>query len=163
LIAGQKNPYPIALHRKGKEASLKPQSEQTHVRHRDDGCLERARSREGGPAIRSAFRAVIWIVLGDVSEQRVARLLCRSEIIHLVGLRRSLVSFKHGSWLNIAEIELTVLSNICLSQWIPDEATLRRQVEANARAQRECPARQLAFHHPRRPAKMLACYPRASN
>ena len=46
----------------------------------------------GEPAIRSALRAVIWIVLGDVSEQRVARLLCRSEIIHLVGLRRSLVS-----------------------------------------------------------------------
>jgi hypothetical protein len=29
---------------------------------------------------------------------------------------------KHGSWLNIAEIELAVLSNMCLSQRIPDEA-----------------------------------------
>ncbi len=40
---------------------------------------------------------------------------------------------KHGSWLNIAEIELAVLSNMCLSQRIPDEDTLRRQVEANVR------------------------------
>jgi hypothetical protein len=40
------------------------------------------------------FKArVILIVLGAVSEQRVARLLCRCEMIHLVGLRRSLVSF----------------------------------------------------------------------
>lgn len=38
---------------------------------------------------------------------------------------------KHGSWLNIAEIELAVLSNMCLSHRIPDEDTLRRQVEAN--------------------------------
>jgi hypothetical protein len=40
---------------------------------------------------------------------------------------------KHGSWLNIAEIELAVLSNMCLSQRIPDEDTLRQQVEANVR------------------------------
>jgi hypothetical protein len=38
---------------------------------------------------------------------------------------------KHGSWLNIAEIELAVLSNMCLSQRIPDKETLRREVEAN--------------------------------
>lgn len=40
---------------------------------------------------------------------------------------------KHGSWLNIAEIELAVLSNMCLSQRIADEGTLRREVEANVR------------------------------
>jgi hypothetical protein len=38
---------------------------------------------------------------------------------------------KHGSWLNIAEIELAVLSNMCLSQRIPDKERLRREVEAN--------------------------------
>lgn len=38
---------------------------------------------------------------------------------------------KHGSWLNIAEIELAVLSNIGLSQRIPDQDTLRRVVNAN--------------------------------
>jgi proline dehydrogenase len=38
---------------------------------------------------------------------------------------------EHGSWLNIAEIGLAVLSNMRLSQRIPDEDTLRQQVAAN--------------------------------
>lgn len=40
---------------------------------------------------------------------------------------------KHGSWLNVAEIELAVLANMCLSPHIPDEETLRREIEANVR------------------------------
>lgn len=38
---------------------------------------------------------------------------------------------KHGSRLNIAEIELAVLANGCLSRRIPDEDTLRREIGAN--------------------------------
>lgn len=38
---------------------------------------------------------------------------------------------KHGSWLNIAEIELAVLSNRRLSHRIPDKEQLRCEVEAN--------------------------------
>ncbi len=38
---------------------------------------------------------------------------------------------KHGSWLNIAEIELAVLSNMCSSQHIADKETLRGMIEAN--------------------------------
>lgn len=37
---------------------------------------------------------------------------------------------KHGSWLNIAEIELRVLTVQCLSRRIPDASTLRREVKA---------------------------------
>lgn len=37
---------------------------------------------------------------------------------------------KHGSWLNMAEIEFSVLSRQCLDQRIPDEATLKREVAA---------------------------------
>jgi transposase len=37
---------------------------------------------------------------------------------------------KHGSWLNMAEIELSVLSRQCLDRRIPDQATLRREVAA---------------------------------
>ena len=37
---------------------------------------------------------------------------------------------KHGSWLNMAEIELSVLSRQCLDQRIPDLDTLRAEVEA---------------------------------
>ena len=35
---------------------------------------------------------------------------------------------KHGSWLNMAEIELAVLSRQCLDERIPDEPTLLAQV-----------------------------------
>ena len=37
---------------------------------------------------------------------------------------------KHGSWLNMAEIELSVLSRQCLGRRISDEATLQREVAA---------------------------------
>ena len=37
---------------------------------------------------------------------------------------------KHGSWLNMAEIELSVLGRQCLSRRIPDQSKLRREVEA---------------------------------
>ena len=37
---------------------------------------------------------------------------------------------KHGSWLNIAEIELAVLSRQCLRQRLADPVTLQRQADA---------------------------------
>jgi len=37
---------------------------------------------------------------------------------------------KHGSWLNMAEIELSVLSRQCINRRIPDEQTLNREVQA---------------------------------
>jgi hypothetical protein len=37
---------------------------------------------------------------------------------------------KHGSWLNMAEIEISVLKRQCLSRRIGDEATLHREVNA---------------------------------
>lgn len=37
---------------------------------------------------------------------------------------------KHGSWLNMAEIELSVLSRQCLDRRIPDQESLRREVAA---------------------------------
>jgi hypothetical protein len=37
---------------------------------------------------------------------------------------------KHGSWLNIAEIELSVLSRQCLDRRVPDGATLQAEVAA---------------------------------
>ena len=36
---------------------------------------------------------------------------------------------KHGSWLNIAEIELSVFSRQCLDRRIGDEETLRREIK----------------------------------
>ena len=37
---------------------------------------------------------------------------------------------KHGSWLNIAEIELSILSKQCLQVRIPDLQTLKKQTKA---------------------------------
>jgi transposase len=37
---------------------------------------------------------------------------------------------KHGSWLNMAEIEFSVLSRQCLSGYIPDRVTLERETSA---------------------------------
>ncbi len=37
---------------------------------------------------------------------------------------------KHGSWLNMAEIELSVLGRQCLDRRIPDTETLRREIAA---------------------------------
>ncbi|MCB1821144.1 MAG: IS630 family transposase, partial [Candidatus Competibacteraceae bacterium] len=55
-------------------------------------------------------------------EPAVARsLLDRLEIHHTP---------KHGSWLNMAEIELSVLSRQCLDRRIPDLETLTREVAA---------------------------------
>lgn len=37
---------------------------------------------------------------------------------------------EHGSWLNVAEIELSVLSRQCLARRVPDRQTLEREVAA---------------------------------
>ena len=37
---------------------------------------------------------------------------------------------KHGSWLNMAEIELSILQRQCLARRIPDETTLTREITA---------------------------------
>jgi hypothetical protein len=37
---------------------------------------------------------------------------------------------KHGSWLNMAEIELSAMEKQCLREHTPDQPTLRRQVNA---------------------------------
>src|SRR5438874_6432757 len=37
---------------------------------------------------------------------------------------------KHGSWLNMAEIELSILGRQCLNRRIPDPETLQREVTA---------------------------------
>ena len=37
---------------------------------------------------------------------------------------------KHGSWLNMAEIELSVLSRQCLSRRIADQATLKQEIQS---------------------------------
>ena len=47
---------------------------------------------------------------------------------------------KHGSWLNMAEIELSVLQRQCLNRRLGDRATLEREVTAWAAARNETTA-----------------------
>jgi transposase len=37
---------------------------------------------------------------------------------------------KHGSWLNMAEIDLSILQRQCLDRRVPDEQTLKQEVAA---------------------------------
>jgi hypothetical protein len=53
--------------------------------------------------------------------EEARRLMARLELVHTP---------KHGSWLNIAEIELNVLTRQCFCQMIGDAAMLREQAAA---------------------------------
>ncbi len=61
-------------------------------------------------------------VLYQVFEPAEARRLCRKLEIHYTP--------KHGSWLNMAEIEFSALGRQCLAQRIPDEDQLADHVQA---------------------------------
>ncbi|MBK8816023.1 MAG: hypothetical protein IPN42_11250 [Methylococcaceae bacterium] len=62
--------------------------------------------------------------------------------------------------MNIAEIELAVLSNMCLSQRIPDKETLRREIEANVQ-ERNLKAKTIIwrFTHQGARRKLARLYP----
>ncbi|MBK8320845.1 MAG: transposase [Betaproteobacteria bacterium] len=70
---------------------------------------------------------------------------------------------KHGSWLNMAEIELVVLSNMCLSQRIADGRLLRREIGANVR-ERNAKAAPVKWRFTTQDArrKLARLYPRVS-
>ena len=47
---------------------------------------------------------------------------------------------KHGSWLNMAEIEFSVFSRGCLRQRIPDEKSLCREIQAQEQERNQAQA-----------------------
>jgi hypothetical protein len=47
---------------------------------------------------------------------------------------------KHGSWLNMTEIEFSILARQCLDRRLPDIESVRREVEAWAKARNEARA-----------------------
>lgn len=61
-------------------------------------------------------------VLYDVFPPAEARRLCQKLELHYTP--------EHASWLNMAEIEFSVLAKQCLDRRIPDEGTLKREVAA---------------------------------
>ena len=69
---------------------------------------------------------------------------------------------KHGSWLNMAEAELSVLSGQCLDRRIPDKLNLIEEVaRLGAHTQPQACQSRLAIHHRRRPRQAEAVVPRA--
>ena len=67
---------------------------------------------------------------------------------------------KHGSWLDMAESELSVLSRQCLDRRIPDKQTLIEEVAAwEDRPQQEPHQGRLAIHHRRCPHQAEAAIP----
>ena len=67
---------------------------------------------------------------------------------------------KHGSWLNMAEIEFSVFSRQCLDRRIPDEPTLRTEVAA-LQAERNAAAATVHWHFtsPLARVKLKRLYP----
>lgn len=60
--------------------------------------------------------------LYEVFEPQEARRIARKLEFHFTP--------KHGSWLNMAEIEISILSRQCLKRRVPDIPTLQREVNA---------------------------------
>lgn len=81
--------------------------------------------------------AVIRVVLDNLNTHKVASLYETFPPAEAHRLRQKLefhYTPKHGSWLNMAEIELSVLARQCLHRRIATEATLKREVAAVAAA-----------------------------
>jgi hypothetical protein len=70
---------------------------------------------------------VIRVVLDNLNTHRIASLYEARRIARKLELH---YTPKHGSWLNMAEIELSVLQQQCLDRRIPDEDTLKRAISA---------------------------------
>ena len=76
---------------------------------------------------------VIRIVMDNLNTHKPASLYERFEPSEARRILKKLefhYTPKHGSWLNMAEIELSVLSRQCLDRRIPDEETLKREIKA---------------------------------
>ena len=79
---------------------------------------------------------VVRVVLDNLNTHRTASLYETFPAVEARRIAKRLefhYTPKHGSWLNMAEIEFSVLSRSCLSQRLPNEEALRREVQALAR------------------------------
>ena len=79
---------------------------------------------------------VVRVVLDNLNTHRMASLYETFPAAEAPRIARRLefhYTPKHGSWLNMAEIEFSVLSRCCLRQRLPDEETLEREVQALVR------------------------------
>jgi len=81
-----------------------------------------------------ASAEVVRVVLDNLNTHKIASLYAAFPPEEARALAKKLefhYTPKHGSWLNIAEIEFAVLSNMCLKQRVGNEETLKRIIAAN--------------------------------
>ena len=87
---------------------------------------------------------VIRVVLDNLNTHRVASLYEAFPPAEARRIARRLefhYTPKHGSWLNMAEIEFSVFSRSCLGQRLPDEESLCREVQALEQERNQAQAR----------------------
>ena len=80
--------------------------------------------------------SVVRVVLDNLNTHRVASLYEAFPAAEARRIAKQLefhYTPKHGGWLNMAEIEFSVLSRCCLKQRLPDEDMLRRETRALVR------------------------------
>ncbi len=76
---------------------------------------------------------VIRVVMDNLNTHKAASLyeaFAPAEARRIVTKLEFHYTPKHGSWLNMAEIELSVLQRQCLARRLPDEATLVHEIAA---------------------------------
>jgi hypothetical protein len=76
---------------------------------------------------------LIRVVLDNLNTHKIASLYEAFEPAEARRIAKKLefhLTPKHGSWLNMAEIELSILQRQCLDRRIGDEGTLRREIGA---------------------------------
>ena len=77
---------------------------------------------------------VVRVVLDNLNTHRTASLYETFPVAEARRIAKRLefhYTPKHGSWLNMAEVEFSVLSRCCLKQRVPHEPALRREVQAS--------------------------------
>ena len=83
---------------------------------------------------------VVRVVLDNLNTHRVASLYETFPAAEARRIAKRLefhYTPKHGSWLNMAEIEFSVLARSCLKQRLPDAESLQREVGASVRERNE--------------------------
>lgn len=86
---------------------------------------------------------VVRVVLDNLNTHKAASLSEAFTPEEASRIRRKLefhYTPKHGSWLNMAEIELSVLTRQCLGRRIADEETLKREIAAYEEKRNEAKA-----------------------
>ena len=110
--------------------------------------------------------AVIRVTLDNLNTHRPAALyetFAPAEARRILQRLEFHYTPKHGSWLNMAELELSVFSRECLDRRIPDEATLQREVQALERERNRAQARiNWQFTAPDARTKLTHLYPSIS-